>query len=58
VRFEDAVQEIFAVEVLPNCRFPELITDDPVLVSDSFVLPDAALSQVPAHLRGGGQGAS
>jgi uncharacterized protein (TIGR03032 family) len=28
VRFEDAVQEIFAVEVLPNSRFPELINDN------------------------------
>jgi uncharacterized protein (TIGR03032 family) len=51
VKFEDAVQEIFAVEVLPNCTYPDLINDNQPLIADSFVLPDAALSQVPAHLR-------
>lgn len=51
VKFEDAVQEIFAVEVLHNTRFPDLINDNPALIADSFVLPDAALEQVPAHLR-------
>lgn len=51
VKFEDAVQEIFAVEVMPHCRFPDLINDNPVLIADSYVLPDAALRQVPPHLR-------
>jgi hypothetical protein len=53
VKFEDAVQEIFAVEVLPHCTFPDVITDNQALIADSFVLPDAALSRVPAHLRSG-----
>jgi uncharacterized protein (TIGR03032 family) len=53
VKFEDAVQEIFAVEVLPNSRYPDVIHDNQALLSDSFVLPDAALSQVPEHLRSG-----
>src|SRR6266849_6007919 len=35
LRFEDAVQEIFAVQVLPQVRFPELINEDPKLLSDS-----------------------
>lgn len=52
VKFEDAVQEIFAVEVLVNCRYPDLINDHAELIADSFVLPDAALEQVPAQLRG------
>jgi uncharacterized protein (TIGR03032 family) len=51
VKFEDAVQEIFAVEVLPHSAFPDVITDNQALIADSFVLPDAALSRVPPHLR-------
>ena len=51
VKFEDAVQEIFAVEVLVNSRFPDLINDNAVLIADSYVLPDSALNQVPPHLR-------
>ncbi len=50
VRFEDAVQEIFAVQVLPGVRFPDLI-DDEELIADSFVLPDEALGAVPEALR-------
>ena len=51
VRFEDAVQEIFAVEVLAGIRFPDLINHDPELIGSSYVLPDAALADVPAELR-------
>src|SRR5262249_51870956 len=29
LKFEDAVQEIFAVKVLANTRYPDLINDDP-----------------------------
>jgi hypothetical protein len=52
LQFEDAVQEIFAVQVLPQVRFPDLINDDPRILSDSFVLPDEALNQLPDSLRG------
>jgi uncharacterized protein (TIGR03032 family) len=55
LRFDDAVQEIFAVQVLPHARFPDLINDDPKVLSDSFVLPDDALSQLPDSLRGPGR---
>jgi uncharacterized protein (TIGR03032 family) len=55
LRFEDAVQEIFAVQVLPRVRFPDLINDDPKILADSFVLPDDALGQLPEGLRGAGQ---
>jgi hypothetical protein len=51
LKFEDAVQEIFAIQVLPHSRFPDLINDDPKFLSDSFVLPDDALSQLPNSLR-------
>jgi len=51
LRFEDAVQEIFAVQVLPGARYPDLINDDRTLIADSFVLPDAALDAVPPGLR-------
>ena len=51
LRFEDTVQEIFAVQVLPGRRYPDLINDDPKLLENSFVLPDEALGQVPASLR-------
>ncbi len=51
VRFEDALQEIFAVQVVPQFRFPELLNDDRAVLADSFVLPDAALADVPASLR-------
>jgi uncharacterized protein (TIGR03032 family) len=52
VRFEDGgVQEVFAVQVLPGARFPELINDDAELLAGSFVLPDDALAAVPEPLR-------
>ncbi|MBC7821504.1 MAG: TIGR03032 family protein [Planctomycetaceae bacterium] len=51
VKFEDAVQEIFAVQVLPGVRSPDVINDDDALIQDSFVLPDNALGDVPASLK-------
>ena len=48
MKFEDAVQEVFAVQVMPGRRWPELLNDDPKLLADSFVLPDAALADVPS----------
>jgi uncharacterized protein (TIGR03032 family) len=51
LRFDTTVQEIFAVTVLPGRRWPELINDDEALLENSFVLPDAALADVPAAQR-------
>ena len=51
LRFETAVQEVFAVTVLPGRRWPELINDDQSVLENSFVVPDAALADVPAALR-------
>ncbi|MEM7734736.1 MAG: TIGR03032 family protein [Deinococcota bacterium] len=44
LRFEEGVQEIFAVQVLPS-RFPEMLEwQDPLLMT-SYVLPDDALNK-------------
>jgi uncharacterized protein (TIGR03032 family) len=51
LRFEDALQEIFAVQIVPGRRYPDLINDDQTLLDDSFVLTDEALEAVPAPLR-------
>jgi uncharacterized protein (TIGR03032 family) len=51
IKFEDALQEIFAVQVLPGVRHPDVINDQPRLIADSFVVPDKALDFVPAPLR-------
>jgi uncharacterized protein (TIGR03032 family) len=51
VRFEDALQEIFAVSILEGIRNPDIVNDDASLISDSFVLPDEALHVVPDELR-------
>jgi uncharacterized protein (TIGR03032 family) len=53
LKFEEAVQEIFAVALLPGMRFPDVINDNAELIGSSFVLPDAALRDVPAELRSG-----
>src|SRR3954467_1653953 len=51
LKFEEAVQEVFAVALLPGMRYPDLINDNPELIGSSFVLPDEALRDVPAELR-------
>ncbi len=52
LRFDTAVQEIFALAWLPGRRFPDLINDDEALLENSFTVPDAALADVPASLQG------
>lgn len=49
LRFEAAVQEIFAVQVLSHTRFPELLEWGDDLVGHSYVLPDEALAAVKPH---------
>jgi uncharacterized protein (TIGR03032 family) len=51
VEFEDALQEIFAVQVLPGKRFPDIINDDRTRIGSSYVLPDKTLDEVPAELQ-------
>jgi uncharacterized protein (TIGR03032 family) len=49
LKFEEAVQEIFAVQVLHGIRCPDLINDDLTLIGSSYVLPDEALADVPSR---------
>jgi len=51
IKFEDALQEIFSIQVLAGSRFPELINHDQTILDDSFVLTDEALRAVPAPMR-------
>ena len=46
LRFEDAVQEIFEVAVLPGLRFPELCEPESELIAGTYVLPEEALAEV------------
>ncbi|MGF1479347.1 MAG: DUF4915 domain-containing protein [Cyanophyceae cyanobacterium] len=50
LRFEEAVQEIFAVQILPGIRYPEIVDWDEKLIASSYVLPDEALADVPMEL--------
>jgi uncharacterized protein (TIGR03032 family) len=51
LRFETAVQEVFAVTVLTGRRYPDLINDDEKLLENSFVVPDTALADLSPALR-------
>jgi uncharacterized protein (TIGR03032 family) len=51
LKFEEAVQEIFAVSILRGALFPDFLTDDTELIGSSYVLPDEALEEVPNELR-------
>jgi uncharacterized protein (TIGR03032 family) len=50
LRFETAVQEVFAVTLLGR-RFPDLINDDEKVLMDSFVVPTECLGDVAAAVR-------
>lgn len=50
LKFTDAVQEIFSVQVLAKSRWPDLINDDPQILTQSFVLPDEALRELDSNL--------
>jgi uncharacterized protein (TIGR03032 family) len=52
LRFESGVQEIFAVQVLPGLRWPDVLTDDDPLIADSFFLPDEAIKEIPGDSTG------
>ncbi len=53
LRFEDAVQEIFAVQVLPGIGFPEILESTHELFAQSYVLPDEALKDTTASVSSG-----
>ncbi len=46
LRFSDAVEEIFAVKILPGLTFPSLLEPGHPLIGSSYVLPDDALREV------------
>lgn len=46
LQFNDAVQEIFAVQALPGILFPEFVDEESDLLQSTYVLPDAALKEV------------
>ena len=46
LKFQGAINEIFAISVLPGIKFPEIIDWNEQLLSTSYALPDAALQQV------------
>ncbi|MBN1927154.1 MAG: TIGR03032 family protein [Prolixibacteraceae bacterium] len=46
VRFEGDVEEIFAVQVLHNTTFPELMEKTDELLNTTYVIPDDALKDV------------
>lgn len=45
--FDGAVQEIFAIQVLPGIRLPDLINEPGETLDSSFILPDEALREIP-----------
>jgi uncharacterized protein (TIGR03032 family) len=50
VRFDDPIRELFAVQVLPGSRCPELLNDGRHdLVADSFALPEEAPPRTPSE---------
>ncbi|MEB3210619.1 MAG: TIGR03032 family protein, partial [Leptolyngbyaceae bacterium] len=46
LKFEDAVQEIFSVQVLKGIRFPEMFVEENEFLKTSYILPDEALAEV------------
>ena len=51
VKFEDGVQEIFAVEAI-GARYPDVVVDNRKLLEGSFELPDDAINDVPKEFLG------
>jgi uncharacterized protein (TIGR03032 family) len=47
LRFEEGVQEIFSVLVMPH-TFPELLNEDDDITANSFMLPDEVMHEVEA----------
>ncbi|MEX2100725.1 MAG: TIGR03032 family protein [Acidimicrobiia bacterium] len=51
LEFEGVVEEIFEVAVLHGIRCPEIVEPGSELVDAAFVLPDAAINEVPESAR-------
>ena len=50
LRFEEGVQEIFAVQILRGTHFPEMLPWGDKHLANSYVIPDEALVDVPTPL--------
>ncbi len=46
VKFEDALQEIFAVQLILGTLFPDLVNDDLEVIHSTYELPDEAMKLV------------
>ena len=57
MKFDEGVQEIFAVRVLAGCQQPEVLQEDESLVEGVFILSDTALQRVPMEDSVGTRGA-
>ncbi|HSW11376.1 MAG TPA: TIGR03032 family protein [Solimonas sp.] len=53
LRFKSGVQEIFAVNVLPGTRYPDILEPDDPLVASSYALPEQALRDLAPATPGG-----
>jgi uncharacterized protein (TIGR03032 family) len=51
LRFEGIVQELYEVALLPGQRWPEIVEPGAEILETAYVLPDAALEQVPRAVR-------
>ena len=51
LQFEGQVHELFEVAVLHGVRYPEVLEPGAELIESAFVLPDAALADVPESAR-------
>ena len=51
LRFEAPIEEVFALQVLPATRFPEIVVDYR-RIADSFILPTQKLKAMPDRWRG------
>ena len=51
LRFEDAVQEIFAVQALRGVRYPDIFEWGDERIATSYVLPDEAMADVQIQIR-------
>ena len=45
LQFQNNIQEIFAISVLENQRFPDVLDDQATRVNHAYVLPDEALAE-------------
>jgi uncharacterized protein (TIGR03032 family) len=46
LHFQEGVQEVFAVQILPGMRYPDVLTQEHAMVGNAILLPDEALKDV------------